>query len=277
MFNKNTLKIISVAAISASLLTGCFSDERDTIVANAKKEYASGNYDKAREYFEQAKRMQDFNEKEADLTREYQDSVNQAYIQYKNNGDSQRESKNFAEAVDNYEKAYALFSEDEEFKQVIQDTKALLAEQNSFDKYLDFINPMITDSNVLLRGFNKDIDARVVGSLSQADFISHLKTLIPKSSDIIARVDDGFTSVDGDLSPIHQILLDLIQYQHRTFVMALEGAKTQELAERYIVIKQKQTQLIQSLQDYANQKQIGYKVTTTEKEKDAAGTKQPEK
>ncbi|MCU7666760.1 tetratricopeptide repeat protein [Bacillus thuringiensis] len=277
MFNKKTLKIISVAAISSSLLTGCFSNERDTIVANAKKEYAIGNYDKAREYFEQAKRMQDFSDKEADLTQEYQDSVNQSFTQYLNKGNSQFESKNFAEAVDNYEKAYALFSEHEELKLSLPAAKALLNEQNSFDKYLDFINPMITDSNVLLRSFNKDIDARVVGSLSQADFISHLKTLIPKSSDIIARVDDGFTSVDGDLSPIHQILLDLIQFQHRTFVMALQGATTQDLAERYITIKQKQTQLIQSLQDYANQKQIGYKMPTTEKDKDVAGIKPAKK
>jgi len=263
LFNKKILKILSVSAISATLLTGCFSNERDTVISNAKKEYTNGNYEAARTYFEQANRMQTFNEKEADLNKSYHDVLNKLYVQYYVDGNSQRESKDFAKALESYEKAYAISGEDKDLKLFIKETKALAVEQKKLDDYMNLIKPIISNSNELLRGFYKNIDARLVGSLSDAEFKGYIKTIIPKSNDIMAKIDDSFTAVDGEIAPIHQSLQSLIQYQHATFSMVLEGAELKNLTERYNLIKQKQTQLIQDLQNYADNKGIAYRVETS--------------
>lgn len=266
-----------MTAISSTLLTGCFSNEREDIIMKAKNEYTQGNYEEARKHFEQASRMQSFNEKEKSLQESYQDILNKLYVQYYTEGNTQLEAKYFDKALENYEKAYAIWAEDEDLKTSIKETKLLLEEQKRLDNYLNFVDPIISSSNELLRGFNKDIDATVVGSLSQAEFISHVKVLIPKSNAIVAKIDDSFTTIDGEIAPVHQKLLDLMEYQHRTFTMALEGTSTKELSERYNEVKQQQTQLVQEIQTYANQKGIAYRINTSEEKSESTDSEQQSK
>lgn len=259
MFNKKLLMVLSMTAISSTLLTGCFSNERDDVLIKANREYTGGKYEEAKVDFEKAMRMQSFSEKEANYDKAYKDTLNKLWVQYYKEGDSQLEAKNFKDALDNYNKASTISDQDADLKETMKVTQGLLEEQNRLDDYLKFVNPIISNSNELLRSFNKDVDATVAGTLSIADFKNHVRAIIPKSNDIVAKIDDSFTAVDGDIATIHQNLLILIQYQHRTFAMALEGSAAKDLSERYIGIKQKQTELIQAIQKYANDKQIAYR------------------
>jgi len=278
LFNKKLLMVLSMTAISSTLLTGCFSNERDEVLIKANNEYTGGKYEEAKVDFEKAMRMKNFSEKEANYDKAYKDTLNKLWVQYYKDGDTQLEAKNFKSALDNYIKASSISDKDADLKETMKITQGLLEEQNRLDDYLKFVNPIISSSNELLRSFNKDVDATVAGTLSIEGFKNHVRAIIPKSNDIVAKIDDSFTAVDGDIATIHQNLLILIQYQHRTFAMALEGAPAKDLSERYIGVKQKQTELIQAIQKYANDKQIAYRpnldgtVGTTNSETNAENT-----
>lgn len=263
MFNKKLLMVLSITAISSTLLTGCFSGERGKILDQAQQEYANGNYEAAKESFEKAMRMQSFSEKESNLDSAYKETLNKLWSSYYKNGDEKLETKEFKGALESYNKAYAIYSGDADLEQAIKTTKSLLAEQNRLNDYLEFVSPLISDSNELLRSLNKDIDETVVGSLSVAAFQSHVKSIVPKSNSIVSKLDDSFTAVDGDIADIHQKFISLIQYQHQTFTAALNASTSEDfamLSDRYISIKQQQTDLIETIQNYANNKGIGYKL-----------------
>ncbi|MFP3727140.1 hypothetical protein U8V72_18340 [Priestia filamentosa] len=259
MFNKKLLMVLSMTAVSSTLLTGCFSNEREDLLTQAKMEHASGELEKAKKDFEKAIGIQSFSNKESEYDSVYKDTLNQLWSGYYKEGDELVESKNFEKALESYKKASAISDESEDLQNVISQTKALLAEQKQLDEYVNFINPIISSSNELLRTFNKEVDAMVVGSITAKDFKTSVRTIVPKSNEVVAKVDDSLSVVNGGIADIHQILLALIEYQHRTFTMALEGAPMADLSERYIEVKQQQTELVQAIQEYANDKGIAFR------------------
>lgn len=251
--------VLSMTAVSSTLLTGCFSNEREDLLTQAKMEHASGELEKAKKDFEKAIGIQSFSNKESEYDSVYKDTLNQLWSGYYKEGDELVESKNFEKALESYKKASAISDESEDLQNVISQTKALLAEQKQLDEYVNFINPIISSSNELLRTFNKEVDAMVVGSITAKDFKTSVRTIVPKSNEVVAKVDDSLSVVNGGIADIHQILLALIEYQHRTFTMALEGAPMADLSERYIEVKQQQTELVQAIQEYANDKGIAFR------------------
>ncbi len=259
MFNKKLLMVLSMTAVSSTLLTGCFSNEREDLLTQAKMEHASGELEKAKKDFEKAIGIQSFSNKESEYDSVYKDTLNQLWSGYYKEGDELVESKSFEKALESYKKAAAISDESEDLQNVISQTKALLAEQKQLDEYVNFINPLISSSNELLRTFNKEVDAMVVGSITAKDFKTSVRTIVPKSNEVVAKVDDSLSVVNGGIADIHQILLALIEYQHRTFTMALEGAPMADLSERYIEVKQQQTELVQAIQEYANDKGIAFR------------------
>lgn len=258
---RNTkIKILSIVLGSTVFLTGCFPNDRDDAIKAAQAAYAKGDLVTAHQQYVIAMSLNDFSEKEENLRTTFENISNTLYGNYINEGNSAFEQKDFEKALESFENANTISSHDPNVSEMIQTIKDRASKQAKLDEYVLFVNNVFKDSNILLRTFNKDMEAKVVGSITDVQFKNNIKKLLPQSNDIIAEIDDSITKIDGDITGVHAELLKLIEFQHRTFVMAIEGSELSELAERHAQTKIDQTNLIQSLQSYAASKELAYKV-----------------
>jgi tetratricopeptide (TPR) repeat protein len=167
-------------------------------------------------------------------------------------------------ALEKYKKVLHLAPSKEDKKTIEDNIKELekladeiLQLQEDYNQYMETFKSTIVDSNRLLTDFRSMLDQLEVGSISSADFVSHFKSEVDKSSTILSRLDNGLTVSNQQLLDIHKEVVDLMNRQHNLILSSLNltDSNKSELTEsfkgEYLSIKQTQISLIQKLNDFA--------------------------
>lgn len=257
-------KFFILASLSVSLLAGC-SNERDDLISEAKALFQSGNYPDALTSLNNAKALEDFNKDEIELSDMHLEAMQYVYEGYVGVGKDEFNKKNYQIAIEMFTEANKIVPQDTYTLEQIELSKDLLEKQKQFDKYGDLVINVMKDSNAILQEFSRNLDSYKVGVITEKEFIVSVKVLIPKSNDIVTSIDAAFYSIDESLTPVHQELIELVDFQHRTLLSAIDNDENMDAVEKlrskYLIIKKDQTTLIETLKNYATEHNLLFDLT----------------
>lgn len=257
-------KFFILASLSASILAGC-SNERDDLILEAKAAFQSGNYPVVLTSLESAKVLEDFSKDEKELGEMQLKAMQYVYEGYVGVGTDEFNKKNYKTAIEMFTEANKIVPEDTFTLEQIEISKGLVENQKQFDKYGDLVINVMKDSNAILQEFSRNLDSYKVGVITEKEFIVSVKVLIPKSNDIVASIDAAFYTIDESLTPVHQKLIDLVDFQHRTLLSAIDTNESvdalETLRSKYLTIKKNQTTLIETLKNYSTENNLLFDLT----------------
>lgn len=259
---KRVNKVLVLSIMSSLVLAGCFPNERNDLIEEARYAFANGDVVSAYSNFTKAKRLKDFSNdpEETEILSVYQEVVNKLYFDYFTNGNDLFEKRDYVQALENYGKAYAVYSADPALSAKIKETEVLVEEQKSFDVYVEFFSKVINDSNALLDTFDGHINNVYLENISSDEFITRVKSIVPKSNEVLSRFDSVHDLVSGKLYGTHESFLSLINYQHSTLIQAVEmkaeNFNVSDLYTRYTTIKKTQNEMVQKVKKYADDNKL---------------------
>lgn len=131
--------------------------------------------------------------------------------------------------------------------------------QEDYDQYMKTFNSTIEKSNALLTDFRSMLDQLEVGTISASQFVSHFKSEVDTSNTILNGLDSALSVSNQELLDIHKKVVKLANDQHNLILTSLNltDANKVELVEKfksqYLSIKQEQINLIQELNNFADE------------------------
>ncbi|MBU8908151.1 hypothetical protein [Desertibacillus haloalkaliphilus] len=126
-------------------------------------------------------------------------------------------------------------------------------QSNSVNNYVTSFQEIIDESNQLLSQYRENLDKLYTNEVSENQFASIVKNMVPKSREIGTGLDDQLYTVDNSLYDFHRDVIRLVNDQHQLFLKTLEEANEESemnrdtLYDDYHKIKEIQTELVEQL------------------------------
>lgn len=120
--------------------------------------------------------------------------------------------------------------------------------------YAEVFVDVIDESNDLLHEFNLALDHLYAKKKSEGEFKQVVEEILPRSNDLLGRLDSVLYDVDDSLYEFHRKFIELTNFQHQIFLESLRMVNEEEnridktqLRNDYVRVKTEQTMLVQEI------------------------------
>ncbi|QOY37620.1 hypothetical protein AWH56_008580 [Anaerobacillus isosaccharinicus] len=134
---------------------------------------------------------------------------------------------------------------------------------NPSDFYADLVTEIFDESNDILSQFNSLIDRLYASTASEAQFAQIVNDMLPRSNDLLKKLDEALYIINDDFYGFHKDLITLVNFQHQLLLEAIKKANSEneqldlnKLRSDYVKIKQDQTILIQKIKSILQKQSV---------------------
>lgn len=128
--------------------------------------------------------------------------------------------------------------------------------------YAEVFVEVIDESNQLLYEFTLALDHLYAKKKTEKEFKEVVEGILPKSNELLNRLDSVLYDVDESLYEFHRKFIELTNFQHQIFLESLrmineeeDGIDKGRLREDYVKIKTDQAMLVQELKELLSELQ----------------------